>query len=206
MNYQLDPNAAKQADNFFSKIEQKGKYLGVITRAEQVTSSKGTQGVDFSFKSNDGATADYLTVWTLNKDGKQLSGFNCLMAIMTCLRVRELKAEDGEVEKYDRDQQKRIKVTVPLFKELMGKQIGLLIHMEEYEKTKGGTDWKPLISAPFDKDEFTASEILSKAQKPEMLSKMVTALRDRPLRRKDSNGSSASQDVPPSFFDDEAPF
>lgn len=212
-DYALDTNAAKQADNFFSKIEQKGKYMGTFTRAEKITSEKGTKGVDFSFKANDGSSADYLTLWTHNKDGKQLQGFNVLMAIMTCLRVRELTAEDGEAEKYDRDQQKRVKVRVPLFKDLMGKPIGLLIHMEEYEKTKGGTAWKPAISAPFDKDEFTASEILNKAKQPETLAKMVQALRDRPLKAGGSPAASAqpaagNYDGAGSFndFDDDIPF
>jgi hypothetical protein len=182
MEYNLDTNAAKQADSINSRIDQSGKYLGVLTRAEQTTSSKGTAGVDLSFKSDTGASADYLTLWTHNKDGKQLQGFNTLMAIMTCLRVKSLKAEQGEVEKYDNDLQKRVKVVVPLFKELMNKPIGLLIHMEEYEKRDQSTTWKPAISGAFDKDEFTASEILNKAKAPETLAKMVQALRDRPLK------------------------
>jgi len=182
MDYTLNADAAKKADTIFSKIEEKGKYLGVLTRAEQITSTKGSSGVDFSFKAGSGETADYLTIWTHNKDGKQLQGFNTLMAMMTCLRVKELKAEIVEVEKYDRDQGARVKVNVPLFKALMGKPIGLLMHMEEYEKTAGGTAWKPSISAPFDQDEFTASEILNKAKQPETLAKMVAALRDRPLK------------------------
>lgn len=182
MDYQLDTDAAKKADTINSRIDSMGKYVGVLTRAEQITSKKGSKGVDFSFKSDTGATADYLTIWTHNNEGKQLQGFNTLMAIMTCLKVRELKAEDGEVEKYDNDLKARVKVKVPLFKSLMNKPIGLLIFMEEYEKTAGGTAWKPQISAPFDEHEFTASEILNKAQKPETLSKMVQALRDRPLK------------------------
>lgn len=182
MEYQLDTSAAKQADNLFSKIEEKGQYLGTLTRAEQVVSKKGTKGVDLSFKTDTGATADYLSIWTHNADGKQLQGFNTLMAIMTCLRVKSLKAELGEVEKYDATTQQRVKAQVLLFKELMNKPVGLLIHMEEYEKTQGGTAWKPSISAPFDKDGFTASEILSKAQSATTLDKMATALRDRPLK------------------------
>jgi hypothetical protein len=194
MEYTLDANAAKQADNLFSRIEEKGAYLGTITRAEQITSKKGSKGVDLSFKTDTGATADYLTIWTHNGEGKQLQGFNTLMAIMTCLRVKGLKAEAGEVEKYDPEQQKRIKVTAQLFKDLMGKPIGLLIHMEEYEKMRDGyptgeTAWKPAISAPYDKDGFTASEILSKAQKAETLTKMLSSLRDRPLKAKPAGNS-----------------
>lgn len=207
MDYQLDTNAAKKADVIFSKIDTKGKYMGVLTRAEKVESTKGTTGVDLSFKADGGESADYLTLWTHNKDGKQLMGFNTLMAIMTCLRVRELKAQDGVVEKYDSAQQKRVKVTVPLFLDLMDKPLGLLIHMEEYAKTAGGTAWKPVIAAAFDKDEFTASEILNKSVKPEALPKMVQALRDRPLKGSGSVPAAASGQ--PSAFsdlDDDLPF
>lgn len=205
MDYQLDTNAAKKADVIFSKIDTKGKYMGVLTRAEQVTSQKGSVGVDLSFKAGSGESADYLTLWTHNKDGKQLMGFNTLMAIMTCLRVRELKAQDGEVEKYDSTQQKRVKVIVPLYRELMDKPLGLLIHMEEYAKTAGGTAWKPVIAAVFDKDEFTASEILNKSVQPEALPKMVMALRDRPLKNAVlSSAGASSSDVPADF--DDVPF
>jgi len=182
MDYKLDTNAAKQADQLFARIEEKGKYMGVITRAESIQSKKGTTGVGISFKTYTGATADYLDFWTINADGKQLAGYNLLMAIMTCLRVKGLKATTGEIEKYDRDLQARTKVQADLFKELMGKPIGFLIHMEEYAKTEGGTAWKPVISAPFDHAGFTASEILAQAQKPETLEKMFFALRDRPLK------------------------
>ena len=182
MEYQLDTKAANAADIIFSKIESKGKYLGTLTRAEAITSKKGTKGVDLSFKADTGETADYLTLWTHNGEGKQLMGFNTLMAIMTCLRVKSLSATEGEAEKYDPDQQKRVKVRVPLFRDLMDKPIGLMLSMEEYEKTAGGTAWKPVISAAFDKDGFTASEILSKATAPATLAKMEAALRDKPLK------------------------
>ena len=208
MDYQLDTKAAKQADNINSRIDSMGKYVGVLTRAEQVTSRKGSQGVDMSFKSDTGETADYLTIWTHNGEGKQLQGFNTLMAIMTCLRVKELKAEQGEVEKYDNDEKKRVKVQAPLFKSLMNKPVGLLIHMEEYEKTAGGTAWKPAISAPFDADEYTASEILNKAKQPETLAKMVQALRDRPLKNGSVKQAQTYESENPGagFEDTEIPF
>jgi hypothetical protein len=190
-DYALDTNAAKQADNFFSRIESKGKYTGIFTRAEKVTSAKGSRGVDFSFKSDDGATADYLTLWTHNAEGKQLYSYNTLMAIMTCLRVKELTAESGEVEKYDPNQKQRVKETVPLFKTLMNRPIGLLMHMEEYDKKSGGTGWKPSISAPFDEAGFTASEILTKAKTPENVEKMFAALRDRPLKQAKASANNA---------------
>ena len=206
MEYNLDANAGQHADHLFRKMEETGQYHSALTRAEQVVSKKGSKGVDLSFKTETGATADYLSIWTHNNEGKQLQGFNTLMAIMTCLRVKNLKAELGEVEKYDQATQQRAKVQVLLFKELMNKPLGLLIHMEEYEKTAGGTAWKPAISAPFDKDGFPASEILTKAQSATTLGKMEQGLRDRPLKNKPAqssdNGFSDSQYSDPLGGDD----
>lgn len=203
MEYQLNVEAAKQADIINSRIDTRGKYLGMLTRAEPIKSKKGSQGVDMSFKADTGATADYLTIWTHNADGKQLQGFNALMAIMTCMRVKSLKAEVGEIEKYDQDQQKRVNVSTPIFKELMNKPFGLVLHMEEYEKTAGGTAWKPAISGVFDKDEFTASEILNKSKEPGTLNKMLDALRDRPLK---AGGQANKQSAPSSIAPDSGPF
>lgn len=202
MEYQLDTNAAKQADVLHSRIDEKGRYMGIITRAEPVTSKKGSKGVDFSFKADSGETADYLSIWTNGADGKQLQGYNLLMAIMTCLRVKGLSKELGEVEKYDNELKKRVKTQVPLFKELMNKPIGLLIHMEQYEKTAGGTAWKPAISAPFDANGFTASEILSQAKEATTLEKMVAALRDRPLKDSPSSAPQGNSQPTGGSFDD----
>lgn len=208
MEYTLDAAAAKKADVVFSKIEEKGKYLGTFTRAEAITAKSGAKGVEFSFKSDAGASADYLTIYTHKSDGTTISGYNLLMAIMTCLRVRNLKPEAGEVEKYDSGSGQRAKVQAMLFKELMGKPIGLLLNMEEYEKAKGGTAWKPAIVAPFDKDEFTASEILSQAKQPETLGKMVQGLRDRPLKNKPAStgGQPAAADNGFSDMGDDIPW
>lgn len=210
MNYTLNTEAAKQADNINSRIDSKGKYLGTFARAEAITSAKGSSGVDFSFKSDTGATADYLTIWTHNGEGKELYGFKLLMAIMTCLRVKQISEKDGEVEKYDPTMKQRVKVMAPLFPDLMNKPVGLLLAMEEYQKKDGSTAWKPTIVAPFDKDGFTASEILSKATKPETLEKMTQALRDRPLRGNTSPPASTGQiaQAPSEFevFSDDTPF
>lgn len=203
MEYTLDMHAAKQADNINSRIDTTGKYVGAITRAEPITSTKGSKGIDLSFKADNGATADYLTLWTHNAAGETLHGYKVVMALMTCLRVRSLKPEVGEIEKYDQNTKSRVKIAVPLFKELMGKPVGLLLQMEEYSKTAGGTAWKPAIFAPFDKDEFTASEILNKSATPAMLAKMVQVLRDRPLK---NGASTAPATAAASIFDDDIAF
>lgn len=205
--YNLDTEAAKQADQKGGSITEGGKYIGTFTRAENVTSTKGTAGVEFSFKSDDGRSADYLTLWTRNAEGKELYGYKTLMAIMTCLRVKTISPSTTMVEKYNHDSGQREQVQAQVFNELMNKPIGLLIQMEEYEGKKGRA-WKPVIYAPFDKDGFTASEILSKATKAETLDKMLLGLRDRPLK---ASAAVTQQHAPQQTgtivdFDDDIPF
>lgn len=204
MEYQLDTKAAKSADQINARIDTTGKYLGVFTRAEPTKSQKGSQGIDFSFKADNGATADYLTIWTHNASGETLHGYKLLMAIMTCMRVKALKPEVGEVEKYDAESKQRVKVAVPLFKDLMGKPVGLLLQMEQYAKKDGSTAWKPAIFAPFDTDEFTASEILNQSAKQETLAKMVAILKDRPLKASADTPAPAAGGL--ADFADDIPF
>ena len=206
--YDLDTKAAKEADQKNSSISESGAYTGIFTRAENVMSPKGTVGVEFSFKSDSGASADYLTLWTKNKDGKELYGYKMLMAIMTCLKVRNIKPTIQQVEKYDHEDRQRKQVSVEVFAELMNKPIGLVIQMEEYEKKdrkkEEPTSWKPSIYAAFSSDGFTASEILNKAQKPETLDKMLSTLRDKPLRnRTESAASDSGNATTGAFVDDD---
>jgi hypothetical protein len=193
MDYTLNANAAKKADNMNSPIVEKGRYLGHFTRAEATTSTKGTTGIDFSFAADDGQTANYLTVWTHNNEAKELPGYNLLMAIMTCLRIKAISPVQGTVKKYDRDLGTLVEKTAQVFPDLTGKPIGLLIYMEEYKKNNGDTAWKPVISAPYDAHGFTASEILSQAKTSGTLEKMEKALRDRPMKKANTDTARAQE-------------
>lgn len=202
MEYTLNTEAAKQADNKFSRIDASGKYLGVITRAEKVTSDKGTKGIDFSFKSEDGEQADYLSLWTHNKEGKELQGFKTLMALMTCLNLKTLESTRGEVEKYNGVSQQREKVSVDLFQTMMNTPIGLLIQIEEQEYNNK-IQRKTNIYAPFTAEGFTATEVLDRASKPEKLEKMLAGLKDKLLTNKPAQQSQqSSSGAPASPFDD----
>ena len=203
MSYTLNTEAAKQADNKFSRIDSSGKYVGVFTRAEKVTSKSGAKGIDFSFKSDDGEQADYLSLWTHNKEGKELQGFKTLMAIMTCLKLKTIDATEGEVEKYNSASQQREKVRVELFQSMMNTPVGLLIQIEEQEYN-GNIQRRTNIYAPFTPDGFTASEVLDKAVKPEKLEKMLAGLKDKLLTHKPAQQPSQAQTG--NAMDDDFPF
>lgn len=203
--YQLNPENAKQADTAGGRIDTTGKYIGQFTLAENVTSTKGTKGIEFSFRSEDGQTADYLTIWTINSNNEELFGKKILDAIMTCLRIKEIKPKRMTAEKYDRNVRQRVSVEVDAFPDLMGKDIGLLLQREPYEASDGSIKHKMVIALPFEASTgFTASEILNKAKTPEVLNRRLLALKDRPMQARknnDSQAESASDD-----FNDDIPF
>lgn len=212
-NYTLNAEAAKQADQIGGRITESGKYTGTITRAEEITSKKGTLGVEFAFKADNGQSADYLTVWTKNKDGKELFGLKHLMAMMTVCRLRGISAVPGEVEKYDFDSGQVRKMKATVFPEFVGKRIGFLLQKEDFQKSDGTIGSKMVIFNAFDADsDFTASEILDRATTPAALSRMELMLRDKPIKPGaggDTYGSASDAPAAAGGFDlgdDDIPF
>lgn len=175
-SYDLNPEAAKQAEQ--GRITETGKYAGTFTRAEAVTSKKNTEGIEFTFRSTSGSDADFLTLWTYNADGKELFGLKVLNALMTCMRVKQIKPVKAVIEKWvDGNKQK---VQAEVFSELMNKPIGVLLQKEYYIKNDGSTGSRlNLVGCYEASTEMTASEILGKATKAERLSGMVASLRDK---------------------------
>lgn len=174
--YNLDTDAAKQADTGGGRITESGKYVGTFTKAKKVISKKGTQGIEFSFTSTGGQSADYLSVWTLNADGDQIYGFKQLMAIMTCLRVKGIDTKHATVQEYDKNSNAMVDVQIEAYADLEKKPIGILLQMEEYEKKDGTIAEKPSFAGFFDaKSEQVATEILEKGE-PKILAKLVGQL------------------------------
>lgn len=188
--YQLDPNAAREADSFGSYLSETGKYIGTFTRAEKLVSkNKGTHGIGFTFEST-GKQSTRFDVWTIDASGKHLGGFKAVNAIMACMKLRLLTEAQGKVERYNWDTQQKDIVDATIFPDLMGKPVGLVLQKTEYEKVREGhktgeTGWRLELLAPFSAEgEFTASEILDRKTKPEKLASIIATLADRPLKNR----------------------
>jgi hypothetical protein len=149
-DYTFDAEAAKQADSGNGRINETGKYIGVFTVAKKVTSQKGTNGIEFSFKSENGKNADYLTMWTVNAAGEQIYGYKQLMSLMRCIRAKELTAQKAEIEEYDKTANGMVTRTADVYQALMNKPIGVLLQMEEYAKKDGSIGEKPSFAGFFD--------------------------------------------------------
>ena len=193
-SYKLDPVAAREVG--VSKwITETGKYIGKIITAHAIVAATKSQGIQIVFESDTGQRAERLQLWLADKNDKPLHGSKVLSAIMTCLRLRELKAEKGKVSED------------PVFPALEGKRIGFLLEAEPYHAGNRVLTNMVLV-APFVADtEQTAAEVLD-GRSAGGLPAMVSRLRDRPLRERAGNAvpvvAGAPGAAPP--VDDDIPF
>lgn len=209
LSFNLNPNNAKQVGTP-GRIQDKGAYTGTFVRVEAVTSQKGTQGIEFAFKSSDGQTADYLTVWAVDKDGKELYGRKVIDALMTCLRVKAIQPKTAQVKKYDQAAKAEVLTQATVYPELMNKPIGVLLVREEYAKNDGSIGTKMTLVGAYEPNQrLTPREVLEQSG-PGQLEKVIASLQDRPLRQgnRPSATTSAARDGGGGFDDmaDDIPF
>jgi hypothetical protein len=179
--YNLDPIAARKADQGGNRIDSIGKYVGVLTQAVDITASTGTKGVALRFESS-GQTAN-LSLYTAKANGEHIMGYQALMAIMACMKVRSIEPRPGTFKRWDNDARKEVTVQGQVFSDLCNKPIGLLLETEDYAKRDGGIGTRMVLAGIFQADtELTASEILDRKTTPEQLAKMVARLRHRPVK------------------------
>lgn len=215
MSLTLNTAEARKADNFSSVIKDSGKYVGVITRAEKLVSKNGVQGLGLSFKTDDGASANYLDIYMVKPDGEKLFGFNTVQALLCCLRLKN--ADEGEIrfERWNKEERRMAPTTAPGYPAMMGKRIGFVLQKEIQTHSMTGADTERLnIVGVFEAATgLTSSEILdgkTKAEKIDIIAKMVAANPVRDTRKRQSTAKAQvvepQQSAAYADFDDEIPF
>ena len=190
-SYTMNPEGAKAAGQN-NRIDETGPYVGVFTRAEEVTSKAGTEGIEFSFVDSMGRESSFLSIWTVKKDGSELSGRKMLDALMTCMRLRGIEPSEQVVEKWVNGAKVNAKATV--FAGLMNKRVGLLLAKEPYEAADGSIKSQMVIECAFDcEGKRTAKNVLDQKPDDGTLDKMIERLRDRPLRKQQQRTQGAAQ-------------
>lgn len=207
--YSLNSTMAKKAEAG-GYIEDSGAYIGVFTRAEDITSKGGAKGIEFDFKSDDGSSANRLQLWTIGRDGNYIQGMYMVNALMACLKLREITPKTGWVEKWNWDTKAKEKQQAEVFPDLMNKSIGVVIQMEEYEKMNGDIGQRPVIVRFFEpKSMMTASEILDSKAVPQELDKFMKRIEANPVKRLKKTSNQAPASAPsggPQIEDDDIPF
>ena len=130
--YSFDKQAAIESES--NRIDSSGKYIGVFAKVKSIVASTGAKGIEFSFKSLTGQEANYLTIYTHNRNGEPIYGFKQLMAIMACIGVRDISPEVANVTERDFSQNKDVQRQVELYPALMNQPIGLILQKELYTK------------------------------------------------------------------------
>jgi hypothetical protein len=209
MSLTFNAESARNADKTSNIIRETGKYTGVITRAEKLLSSAKTQGVGFSFKADDGSTANYLDVYTVKADGKELWGANLVQSVLACTKTREAPEGPITFEKWDNSVREMVQATAPGYPALMGKRVGFVLQRELGTNPKTGNDTdKVILVRVFEAGTgFTSSEILDKATKAVKLDEFMKGLMPVRDTRKKAPALSVVGAAPAvDDFDDSIPF
>ena len=168
------------------RINATGQYEGVFTRAEARKSDKGSIGIEFDFKTDEGATASFLQVWRMNGAGGELSGAKIVDAIMLLLRAKNMSPVFATVDKWDKEASAVTKQKCLVYPDLMSKPIGLLLQ-KEHDEYQGNPTEKMIIYGCYDiASGKTPMEIVDK--KPAGgLEGIVAALKDKQAKKKSGN-------------------
>ena len=204
-SYSLNAEGAKSI-RATSRLEEKGAYIGTITRAEAVVSQKGTHGVELAFRTDDGRAADYLSLWTLNANGEALPGRKVLDAILAVCRLRKVAITPGKVKKWDSEAGREVEVSAKVLPELMGKRLGLFLVREEYTKNDGSSGWKFIVLSAFDADSQALPVEILEQRAPSGFDQFLASLRDRPLKTGKGNTSRAPAHASGPDEDPDIPF
>ncbi|MCX8017691.1 MAG: hypothetical protein N2690_07325 [Rhodocyclaceae bacterium] len=167
-------------------IEASGAYIGSLTYARAVQSSKGAWGVELGFVTDAGLSPRYpLTLWTLSPEGKRYFGHDLLDALLVCAGFAQgAQLRPGKVRypRWDEQAGCEVLATAEGYPELAGRRVGLLLQRELYT-TKAGKEGSRLsIVGVFDaQTQQTASEKQA-GLPPKLLMERLARLQDKDSR------------------------
>jgi hypothetical protein len=201
-DFTLDQQAAKESNAGSKRIKESGKYIGKFKAAWYEQNDKGTESVHFLFESDEGQEAGPLALYTHNGKGEQLPSYKTFNAVLTCMKLRGVKAQKGQVELYDFDTKAMVKKTKELYPELAGKPIGLVLQQEEYEKSNGDIGERMIIVAPFEAATGKVAVEILNSQDAKALDGLVRWLEASPVKK--MHGSKAPRHAGDSYADSRA--
>jgi hypothetical protein len=185
----FNPDSAKQADSSL-RIEEAGKYVGVIKHMEFITAKSGTTGFEIEFETDNKESASF-SIWTEKKDGTPLGGVHKINALLACAGARGLTPTNAQLEKYDFDAKERVMKNCIVAPEVAGKRIGFLLQRENYQNDSGEWKYQMNFFSCFNaQSELMAKEIIDRKTSPEALPKSIASLMSNPIttRKPKNNG------------------
>lgn len=199
--YQLDPQAARDANSGGRRITEAGAVVGKITQAWHEKNDRGTEAFVFSFEANNGQTAGPIALYTHNGKGEDLPSFDTVCSLLACLRLRGIRPAPGKVTVYDYETQQDVTKPKDVYPELTGKAIGVLFRLEEYVKQRGqsaGEVGTRLVVHGFYDPATTlmAGEILDQAREPKQYARELAYVEANPVKKLKGGGTGARGGAP----------
>lgn len=178
-----DDLAAQSEGRFGGRIETSGAYVGRLTLAKERIARTGTKGIEFTFETDDGQIARYLTLWVARANSDRIEyGYGLLSALMTCLGLQAIESKPATLDEWQADSGQWLPTRVEMFEALMHKPIGVVLQREE-RVWEGRTQVGMKIVAFFDpRDRRTAAEILAGERQAQSLERLIANLRDSVVR------------------------
>ena len=176
--YSLVAADARESDEQFSKITETGAYTGTFNQAMHIEAKTGASGIEFNFIDDAGASCRF-SLYTESANGTQIFGHNMLMAIMACMKIREISPVNMIHDVYDYDMKKTVKQNVEMYKQLLGMPIGVVLQSENYIMNGEQKTRMNAIRFFNAKTRQTASEVLDSVETPKKLDLLLSGLKDK---------------------------
>ena len=182
-SYQLNSQGAIEGSNVgYQKINITGAYTGIFTKAKAITASTGATGIELSFKADDGAVANYLTLYTHSKTGEETLGRRQLDALMACLKVRKIEPEQVMIMEWNKDMGQDQQVSVELYRALMNIRVGVVLQREEYRKNNGESGERMNLCSFFNADtRQNGAEVMQQAEAKSLV-RLLATIKDKTLK------------------------
>lgn len=182
-SYSLNSQGAIEGSNIgYQRITASGAYTGVFTKAKAVTASTGAKGIELAFKTDDGAEANYLTLYTHSKTGEETLGRKQLDSLMACLKVRQIDPEQATIMEWDNSLQQEQQVGVLLYTGLMNSRVGVVLQREEYRKNNGDTGERMNLYSFYNADtKQNGAEVMQQTE-AKALDNVLATLKDKSLK------------------------
>lgn len=155
-------------------INENGAYIFTITEAElkQGVDGSKAQWIEFSGEADDGRKVQYLSVYSVKKDGQTNTfGVNMINAMMGCAGINSLTQHMASAGKY-------------VAPEFVGKRIGLVLQKVLRSKRDGSDTYGMEIRIPFIAETRQTLQERKDGVRPEAVEKVASSLKDRDNRNK----------------------
>lgn len=160
-------------------VSESGCYVGEI-QAKAITAGSGSKGIEFSLKTNEGLSANYINIYFEKANGDRINGgYNHLQSLMGLLQVGTLAmpVDDGQGNYW--------------IKELCGKQAGLALQKRMYTKNDGADGYDFQLRAIFDANTLQTYKEKSNGEQAKKVPLLDETMKD--IDERQSGGNSQPQ-------------